>query len=126
MRRALTLALAVAIDGVTGDPPTRLHPVGALGTLARTFEAFAPDGAAERRRYGRGVAAAMPLIAALAAWQLSARLGGSGPRRVVVDAVALSLGFALRTLLGRAGGTRGRGSATATSTARGRCSAHTS
>ena len=102
MRRALTLALAVAIDGVAGDPPTRLHPVGALGSLARAFEAFAPDGAVERRRYGRGVAAALPLIAALAAWQLSARLGGAGPRRVAVDAGALSLGFALRTLLGRA------------------------
>ncbi|MCY4454747.1 MAG: adenosylcobinamide-phosphate synthase CbiB [Chloroflexi bacterium] len=103
MRRALTLALAVAIDGVAGDPPTRLHPVGALGSLARTFEAFAPDGAGERSRYGRGVAAAFPLVAALAAWQFSARLGGSGPRRVAVDAGALSLSFALRTLLGRAG-----------------------
>ena len=103
MRRALTLALAVAIDGVTGDPPTRLHPVGAIGSLARLLEARAPDGAAERRTYGRGVAAALPLVAALAAWQLSARLGGSGPRRVAVDAGALSLSFALRTLLGRAG-----------------------
>lgn len=103
MRRALTLALAVAIDGVAGDPPTRLHPVGAIGSLARLFETRAPDGAAERRTYGRGVAAALPLAAALAAWQLSARLGGSGPRRVAVDAGALSLSFALRTLLGRAG-----------------------
>ena len=103
MRRAITLALAVAIDGVAGDPPTRLHPVGALGALARTLEAFAPEGAGERRRYGRGAAAAFPLVAALGAWQLSAHLGGSGARRVGVDAGALSLGFALRTLLGRAG-----------------------
>ncbi|MXW35439.1 MAG: cobalamin biosynthesis protein CobD [Chloroflexi bacterium] len=103
MRRALTLALAVAIDGVAGDPPTRLHPVGAIGSLARLLETRAPDGATERRTYGRGVAAALPLVAALAAWQLSARLGGSGPRRVAVDAGALSLSFALRTLLGRAG-----------------------
>ncbi|MXZ46778.1 MAG: cobalamin biosynthesis protein CobD [Chloroflexi bacterium] len=103
MRRALTLALAVAIDGVTGDPPTRLHPVGALGSLARALEGFAPEDAAERRRYGRGVAAALPLVAALTSWQLSARLGGSGPLRLPIDAGSLSLSFALRTLLGRAG-----------------------
>jgi adenosylcobinamide-phosphate synthase len=103
MRRALTLAFAVAIDGVAGDPPARLHPVGAIGSLARALEGFAPEGAAERRRYGRGVTAGLPLVAALVAWQLSARLSGSGPRRVAVDAGALSLSFALRTLVGRAG-----------------------
>ena len=104
MRRALTLALAAAIDGVAGEPPTRLHPVGAIGGLARALEAVAPEGAAERRRHGRGVAAALPLVAGFAAWRCAARLGGaSGPRRVGVDAGALSLAFALRTLLARAG-----------------------
>ena len=104
MRRALTLALAVAIDATAGDPPTRLHPVGGLGALARAFEAFAPDEAYERRRYGWGVAAALPLIAALAAWQLPSRLAGrSGAGRVALDAGLLSLSFALRSLLDRAG-----------------------
>ena len=102
MDRALTLALALAIDRAAGDPPTRLHPVGALGSLARVLEALAPRGAGARRAYGLGVAVALPLLAALAASGLPGLPGlRRGPARTAADAGLLSLGFALRTLLDR-------------------------
>ena len=102
MNRALTLALAIAIDRAAGDPPTRLHPVGALGAVARGLEALAPRGADARRAYGLGAALALPLSAALGASLLPGLLGiRRGPTRTVADAGLLSLGFALRTLLER-------------------------
>ena len=102
MNRALTLALAIAIDRVAGDPPTRLHPVGALGALARALEVVAPHHAEGRRRYGLGAAVALPLLAATTAALLPALFGARrGPARAAVDAGLLSLGFALRTLLDR-------------------------
>ncbi len=103
MNRALTLAAAIAIDRVTGDPPTRLHPVGALGVVARGLEAIAPRGADARRAYGLGAALALPSTAALGASLLPRLLGTSrGPARAAAGAGLLSLGFALRTLLDRA------------------------
>lgn len=100
--RALTLALAVAIDRTARDPPTRLHPVGALGAVARTLEALAPPEARARRRYGLGVALALPLSAGAAAAWLPRLLGiRRAPARTVADAGLLSLAFALRTLLER-------------------------
>lgn len=102
MNRALTLALAIAIDRAVGDPPTRLHPVGALGATARGLEAIAPRGAEARRAYGLGAASALPLAAALGVSLLPRLLGiRRGPARTVADAGLLSLGFALRTLLDR-------------------------
>ncbi|MYB41080.1 MAG: cobalamin biosynthesis protein CobD [Chloroflexi bacterium] len=101
MNRALTLALAIAIDRAAGDPPTRLHPVGALGAIARGLEALAPQGADARRAYGLGAALALPLAAALGA-SIPRLLGTRrGPARTAADAGLLSLGFALRTLLER-------------------------
>ncbi len=102
MNRAVTLALAIAIDRAAGDPPTRLHPVGALGTIARGLEALAPQGADARRAYGLGAALALPLAGALGASLLPRLLGvRPGAARTVADAGLLSLAFALRTLLER-------------------------
>lgn len=102
MNRALTLALAIAIDRAAGDPPTRLHPVGALGALARGLEALAPRRGDARRAYGLGAALALPLTAALGASLLPGLLGvRSGPARTAADAGLLSLACALRTLLER-------------------------
>ena len=102
MNRALTLAAAIAIDRAAGDPPTRLHPVGALGAIARGLEAIAPPSTATRRAYGLGAALALPLTAAFGASLLPGLLGiRRGPARAAADAGLLSLGFALRTLLDR-------------------------
>lgn len=102
MNRALTLASAVAIDRAAGDPPTRLHPVGALGAIARGLEAIAPHGADARRACGLGAALALPSATALGASLLPRLLGiRRGVARTVADAGLLSLGFALRTLLER-------------------------
>ena len=102
MNRALTLLLAIAIDRAAGDPPTRLHPVGALGALARGLEALAPRGADARRAYGLAAALALPSSAALGVSLLPRLLGiRRGPARAVADAGLLSLGFARRTLLER-------------------------
>lgn len=103
MNRALTFALAVAIDVALGDPPTRAHPVGLVGLAARTLRRRAPSDGDDRRRYGLRVAVALPLVSALAAMTIT-RLAGRRSRvaGLCVEVSLLSTTMSLRALLRRA------------------------
>lgn len=95
--------LGGSLDAACGDPPTRLHPVGLVGAAARLLRAAAPDAEPARRRYGWGVALALPLVSGVAAGAL--RRGATRRNRLfglLVEAGLLSLMSSSRTLLGRA------------------------
>jgi adenosylcobinamide-phosphate synthase len=55
-RAALTLALALALDLLAGDPPNRWHPVAWMGTLIGYLQRHAPAAGKGRRfAYGLGL-----------------------------------------------------------------------
>jgi adenosylcobinamide-phosphate synthase len=94
------VALAVALDLATGEPPARWHPVVWLGRAL---------GRAERRAPGRSVADGVAAVLAVTAgaWA-AARLAAAMTRRlgwpgVVLEALALKPAFALRRLAEAAG-----------------------
>ncbi|MFN8638363.1 MAG: adenosylcobinamide-phosphate synthase CbiB [Dehalococcoidia bacterium] len=102
-RRALAIGVAVTVDGVLGDLPTVIHPVGLVGRAARFLESRAPDSAAARLRYGI-VAPGLVLGASAAAGFVAERLARRTPWPVaaVLEGGALSTLIALRGLLARA------------------------
>jgi adenosylcobinamide-phosphate synthase len=91
----LSIAVAVALDGVMGEPPGWAHPVVGMGKLLDRLEALAPDG--ERGRLAYGGAAGIGLMVLwgglgwlverlapwpVPAWALKATFAG----RVLLDA----------------------------------------
>lgn len=100
---ATVFILGVSLDAATGDPPTRLHPVGLVGAAERVLKRRAPRSEVARRRYGWSVAVGLPLASAVAASAMhraarrrNALLG------VVVEAGLFSLMSSSRTLFRRA------------------------
>jgi adenosylcobinamide-phosphate synthase len=98
-RRAAAFLGAVALDGLFGDPPTAVHPVGWLGRAVRLAESAAPAGRRARRAYGILGAVAFPLATAGLARLLTRR---SSAAMLLGEALMLDAAFALRTLLARA------------------------
>jgi adenosylcobinamide-phosphate synthase len=107
MRRALVFSAAAAIDSRFGEPPNRLHPVALLGRSVGLLEGRAPREAEERKRFGTGVAAALPVAAGVLAAAVPGLGGGRwSPLRLAGEAGMLSTAFALRSLLDHAGEVR--------------------
>lgn len=99
--RPLTLALALALDRVFGEPPPALHPVVGLGNLATALERRAPPprGPLELA-YGSGLVVAT-LGVAVGLASLGERLVGRLPLapRLLARAALLKPAFAVRELL---------------------------
>lgn len=99
--RAAAFLLGVTADALVGDPPSVVHPVRAIGLMARAYEGVA------RRRFrprAAGVvgAFALPLSAGLAATAAERAARNRPGGRVAAAAVSLSLASAQRTLMRRA------------------------
>src|SRR5207249_1929760 len=91
------------VDARFGDPPNAIHPVAALGRAVQALERRAPRDASARLRYGAAVAAALPVVMALAGAALARSVSGRGrPLRLAGEVVALSLTSASRALFERA------------------------
>lgn len=96
----LTIALAMALDAVFGDPPNRLHPVAWFGRLVNTLMRFAPA-------TGRSAQLAFGTLVGLGLTSLGAALGLFVERALValptwaaimITALALDMTLALRGL----------------------------
>ncbi|MCC7103621.1 MAG: cobalamin biosynthesis protein CobD [Chloroflexi bacterium] len=96
----LVLALAFLLDLALGDPPTRLHPVGWVGSLIAWMERLAPRGSPGwELAYGSlavVVAVEASVLAALAVLHLTAWL--PLPASIVLQACALKASFSIRSL----------------------------
>lgn len=95
MNPAVAVAVALVLDAIVAEPPTRLHPVAWFGSLVAVFdrEWFRP------RIVGAGVAAALPLLAAATVALAVAFAGRFDPRAGVVAAgLALFVTTSLRRL----------------------------
>lgn len=102
-RRAAVLGLGLAADAVLPDPPTRLHPVGWLGSAVVQLRTRAPGDPASRRRYGLAAALSLPAAAALGALVAqSAARGMTTVPGIAAEAAMLSLATSQRALLRRA------------------------
>lgn len=100
-RRWLTLLLALAIDGVWGDPANRWHPVAWMGTAIARLQRRAPrQGATAPFLFGLCLAGGGAALSALAAWVL-ARALSRAPRPVaaLLEAILLKMTFSLRGLV---------------------------
>ncbi len=97
----VAFVLGVGGDALLGDPPSVVHPVRALGLLARAFEGAA-HGSARPRVAGTAGALGIPIAAAVlaTAFEATGRLRPGG--RVLAAASALALASAQRTLMRRA------------------------
>ncbi len=100
-RRTAVLMLALALDGLFGDPPNAVHPVAWLGRLVQSLDRRAPAGGRLwQLAWGVAVAAVLPAGAALT---------GAGVARVarrlplplglLLEAAALKPAFAVRSLI---------------------------
>ena len=101
VRRMGGFMLGAGGDALLGDPPSIVHPVRALGLLARAYEAAA-HGSARPRVAGVAGALGIPVAAGVfaTAFEATGRLRPGG--RVLAAASALALASAHRTLMRRA------------------------
>jgi adenosylcobinamide-phosphate synthase len=101
----LVIALAVAIDLATGDPPNRYHPVAWMGVaLARGRSALARGGPIRLLLAGGALVATTAAAAAAAGWGVDLAAAHLGPAGVVLQALALKSCLALRGLVQAAAG----------------------
>jgi adenosylcobinamide-phosphate synthase len=101
MGSAATLAAAVALDLVLGEPPTRVHPVGAMGWCLRAgHERLRRGGPGLQVAGGALVTAATAGAAGAAAWAVNRGTAALPTRclRLVAAGAALKPTFALRAL----------------------------
>jgi adenosylcobinamide-phosphate synthase len=100
LERALVGVAALAIDAAAGEPPARLHPVVAIGSLLsgarRRWRAHGPAGELAEGAAGLAVAVAASAVGAVAVQRLLARLPRSAA--LLGEAGALSTLLALRGL----------------------------
>jgi adenosylcobinamide-phosphate synthase len=99
-RRLAVLAAAAAIDLALGDPPNRLHPVAWLGQAVTALERTAPrQGRGRQLLWGAVVAAALPVVAALAGGAAARAVRPLGMAGVLLEATLFKLSFSVRGLL---------------------------
>ncbi len=100
-QRAAAFLLGVTADALLGDPPSVMHPVRAIGLVARAYEGVA-RGRLRPRTAGIAGALLLPISAGLVAtaveWKSRHRPGG----RIVAASGSLALASAQRTLMRRA------------------------
>lgn len=105
MRPKLTaFVLAIVLDLVWGEPPSRLHPVVWIGTATAALERRLPQNTPrERARSGWVLALTVPLASALLAWAATRMARALGePGTMVLHALLLKSTFAVRSLLDHA------------------------
>lgn len=100
-RRALSLALALAVDLILGEPPPRAHPVVGIGRIIDRLDQAAPRG--ERARFIYGALSLVGTVG-LVGWLVRAaeRLAGE-PWRLALTVFLLKCSFSLRGLARAAG-----------------------
>ncbi|HET7771105.1 MAG TPA: adenosylcobinamide-phosphate synthase CbiB [Chloroflexota bacterium] len=99
MNALVTLATAVALDLVWGEPPARFHPVVWMGKLVAALERRAPAGERARLAYGACLVPVVLACVALPAWWLERALGKLGLVGALLLGVCLKPAFAVRELL---------------------------
>jgi adenosylcobinamide-phosphate synthase len=93
------LPLAVAWDLLLGEPPTRVHPVVGMGSVARVLERRAPaEGDGRQLVYGAALALVPPALYALALDRGWRRLRGRRFLALAVGVPLLKSTFAIREL----------------------------
>lgn len=99
LRRAIVLALALAIDRAAGEPPSALHPVVWMGWLVRAVRTALPR---RWQRSGRGGAVLVAVVVGVAWWcgVALSRVTRRWPLvvRLAADAMLLKPLFAVRAL----------------------------
>ena len=96
---ALLLPLAVAWDLLLGEPPTPVHPVVWMGTIARALERRAPSAGAGRQfRYGALLALGPPIAYAILVGGGWRRLRGWPIPALALGVPLLKSTFAIREL----------------------------
>jgi adenosylcobinamide-phosphate synthase len=96
---ALTLALALVIDGLWGEPPNPVHPVAWMGRALRALKRLAPErGRWAQLGWGTAVAFGLPAAFAGLAWALERALHPYPLLSVLLLAPVLKSMFALRAL----------------------------
>lgn len=100
MRRALIAAIALTTDLALGEPPSRLHPVVAIGKTVSFLERKAPKhGPQAQLLYGIGMAKVAVGAFAAAAWAISRLLRGHHPVvQVLVEGFLLKTTFSVKNL----------------------------
>lgn len=94
------IALAVGLDLLVGEPPTRLHPVAWFGRAVGLVDREWTRSIAGQRAAGLVVALVLPLAAAAIVWAVVAAAAQFHPAAIPVAAgVALFLTTSLRALL---------------------------
>lgn len=96
------LAIACALDGTVGEPPSALHPVVWMGRVIAPLKRISPRGHAAELVLGAAYVIVVTAGFALAAWGLLQLCGKRNPVATVVEALVLWSCFALRGLV-RAG-----------------------
>ena len=98
MNALVTLATALAVDLLWGEPPARFHPVVWMGKLVSALERRAPEGERERLLYGGWLVTVMLAGATLPAWLLERLLRRLGLAGAVLLGLCLKPAFAVREL----------------------------
>lgn len=100
-RRAAAFLLGASGDALLGDPPNALHPVRAVGLLARWYEARS-RGAAQPRIAGLAGAVSIPIASGMIATMVEGIARRCPGGRVVAAGATLALASAQSTLMRRA------------------------
>ena len=104
---ALVLVLAVALDRLLPEPPSRIHPVVWMGRTIAILQRNAPEGPMAAFLFGCGMVVAVVGLWSCLAWLLAAALMSVGPIAYAVGgAVALRTTFTVRGLSSAADQTR--------------------
>ena len=104
---SVVLLLAVVLDNVLPEPPTRFHPVAWLGRAITLLERAAPQRPEAAFMYGCGLVVAVVGILAALTWLLMTALMSLSPVAYVVGgAVVLRVSFTVTGLLSAADRTR--------------------
>lgn len=104
---AVVLLLAVVLDVLLPEPPSRFHPVAWLGRAITLLERFAPQGPKSAFAYGCAIVVVVVGVLGGLTWLLMAALMALSPAAYVVGgAVVLRLSFTVMGLLSASDRTR--------------------
>ncbi len=104
---AVVLLLAVVLDVLLPEPPSRVHPVVWLGRAITLLERYAPEGSRSAFAYGCAIVVVVVGVLGALTWLLMAALMAISPAAYVVGgAVTLRVSFTVMGLLSAADRTR--------------------